>query len=158
MGLGANSFGQHFLDPTSEDAGAHLGGLLISTLWDVGLVGLGLLLVAFAILARRLSRALTSPDPFARSQAAGLSAALICALIAYQATNGFWFAYNWVLIGMAASVPVGLAVRGSNPRVGRPEDVAHSMAARSLARPDPGSTPQRPEIRTASFLWKSLDG
>lgn len=111
IGLGTISFGQHFLDPTQNYSGAYLAGLFIATLWDVGLVGLAFLLVAFATLARTLSRALASMDDLARSQAVGLSAAFICALVAYQSTNGFWFAYNWILIGLAVSIPVIITAR-----------------------------------------------
>lgn len=111
IGLGTNSFGQHVLDPTQNYSRAYLGGLFIATLWDVGLLGFAFLLVAFATLARTLSRALASMDDLARSQAVGLSATLIGALVAYQATNGFWFAYNWILLGLAASIPVVLATR-----------------------------------------------
>ncbi len=112
IGLGTNSFGQHVLDPTQDYSRAYLGGLMIATLWDVGLVGLAFLLIAFATLARTLLRALASVDDLARSQAVGLSAAFICALVVYQSTNGFWFAYNWILIGLAASIPVIITARG----------------------------------------------
>lgn len=112
IGLGTNSYGQHFLDPTTDYGRAYLAGLFIATLWDVGLVGLAFLLVAFATLARTLSHALASMDDLARSQAVRLSGALICALVAYQSTNGYWFAYNWILLGLAASIPVMITDRG----------------------------------------------
>lgn len=108
IGLGTNSFGQHFLNPTQN----HSEGFFIATLWDVGLVGSAFLLVAFTTLARTLWQALASMDDTVRSQAVGLSAAFICALVAYQSTNGFWFAYNWILIGLAASIPVIITSRG----------------------------------------------
>jgi len=111
IGLGTNSFGQHILDPTQNYGRGYLGGLFIATLWDVGLVGLAILLVAFATLARTLWQALASVDDTVRSQAVGLSAAFVCALVAYQSTNGFWFAYNWILIGLAASIPVIITAR-----------------------------------------------
>ena len=113
LGLGTNSFGQHVLDPTQGYNPAYVGGMFIATLWDIGVIGLGLLLVAFATVAKRLRQALASVDDVVRSQAAGFSAAFICALIAYQATNGFWFAYNWILIGLAASIPIGVVVKDS---------------------------------------------
>jgi O-Antigen ligase len=111
IGLGTNSFGQHFLDPTQNDSRAYLAGLFIATLWDVGLLGLAFLLVAFTTLARTLWQALASVDDTVRSQTVGLSAAFVCALVAYQSTNGFWFAYNWILIGLAASIPVIITAR-----------------------------------------------
>lgn len=114
LGQGTNSFGQHFLDPTQDFGPAYLAGLFVAALWDVGLIGLATLLLAFATVARKLMRALASIDDAARSQAAGLSAAFVCGLVAYQATNGFWFAYNWILIGLAASIPVGIVARTSS--------------------------------------------
>lgn len=54
LGQGTNSFGQHFLDPTQDYNRGYLGGLFIAAVWDVGLVGLGFLLVSFATVARRL--------------------------------------------------------------------------------------------------------
>ncbi|MHB8958909.1 MAG: O-antigen ligase family protein [Candidatus Limnocylindrales bacterium] len=106
FGLGTNSFGQHFLDPAQYDGRAYLAGLFIATMWDVGLVGMALLLVSFVTLAKTMRQALAGVDHTARAQAVGFSAAFVCALVAYQATNGFWFAYNWILIGLAASIPV----------------------------------------------------
>ncbi|HEY5484621.1 MAG TPA: hypothetical protein VIK31_12595 [Propionibacteriaceae bacterium] len=67
-----------------------------------------------------LSHALASMDDLARSQAVGLSAAFICALVAYQSTNGYWFAYNWILLGLAASIPVMITARGGWSARSRP--------------------------------------
>ena len=139
IGFGSNSFGQHFLDPTNTDSGAHLGGLFITTMWDVGLVGFAFLVVAFVTLARMLSRALASMNDTVRSQAVGLSAAFICALVAYQATNGFWFAYNWILIGLTASIPVALAVRDSSHHVRGVRDTVGSPPIGPRARIHRGS-------------------
>jgi len=111
IGLGTNSFGQHILDPTQNYSPGYLGGLFIATLWDVGLIGFVFLLAAFATLTRTLTQALSSMDDTMRSHAVGLSATLVCALVAYQSTNGFWFAYNWILIGLAASIPVIITAR-----------------------------------------------
>lgn len=108
LGAGTNSFGQHFQDPTQGYGPAYIGGLLIATLWDVGVWGLGLLLIAFATLTMRVWRGFGSIDYAIRSLSAGFAAAFTCALVAYQATNGFWFAYTWILMGLAASVQVRL--------------------------------------------------
>ncbi len=126
IGLGTNSYGQHYLDPTQNYTRGYIGGLFIAALWDIGLIGLATLLFAFASLARKLQRGLGSIDDAARSQAVGFSAAFVCGLVAYQATNGFWFAYNWVLIGLAASIPVIITTRGdsSAPEAWRISSVA----------------------------------
>ncbi len=122
LGLGTNSFGQHFLDASSYQGRAYLPGLFVGTLWDVGFVGLASLLIAFAAVATKLHQGFASGNGVVRYRAAGFSAAFVCALVAYQATNGFWFAYTWILIGLAASIPVGLAVRESSQRVPGAED------------------------------------
>lgn len=115
IGLGTNSYGQYVSDPTQAYNPAYLGGLFIATLWDTGVAGFGFLLLAFGILARRLWRALVSTDDVTRSHAVGLSAAFVCALVAYQSTNGFWFAYNWIFMGIAAAVPSIIVVRRRGP-------------------------------------------
>lgn len=155
IGLGTNSYGQHFLDPTNGDIGQHLAGFFITTMWDVGLIGFAILLGAFAILARTLSRALISFDDLARCQAVGLSAAFICALVAYQATNGFWFAYNWILIGLATSIPLALAAGESSQHVRVVKDKAGSPRARSPSRVEVGSGDGRRGQITA---WPRRDG
>jgi O-antigen ligase len=151
LGLGTNSFGQHVLDPTQDYRSGYLGGLFIAALWDIGLIGLASLLMAFAAVARKLRQGLASIDPEARSQAAGLSAAFVCALVAYQATNGFWFAYNWILIGLAASIPVGLAARG----VG---DAVRSPMIMPRARIQGSSGAGRDEAGTACTQGETVDG
>lgn len=157
LGQGTNSFGQHFLDPTQDYHRGYLGGLFIAALWDIGLIGLAMLVFAFATLARKLQRGLTSIDDAARSQAAGLSAAFVCGLVAYQATNGFWFAYNWILIGFAASIPVGLAVHESSQYVRGVGGAVGSPGITPAARVDGGSGARRRETSTAWIQGKSVD-
>jgi O-antigen ligase len=139
LGQGTNSYGQHFLDPTQNYSRGYLGGLFIAALWDIGLVGLATLLFAFATVARKLQRGLASIDDAARSQAAGFSAAFVCGLVAYESTNGFWFAYNWILIGLAASIPIGLAVRAASQSAPGVDDALRS-AGRPPTRTDGSST------------------
>jgi hypothetical protein len=149
IGLGTNSFGQHFLDPTLPDSRWYLGGLFITTLWDVGLVGLAFLLVAFATLGRTLTRTLDSMDDLARPQAVGLSAAFICALVAYQSTNGFWFAYNWILIGLAVSMPAIITARRGRSTPEEPSVKPPALVA-APARQDRRSGQHRPGTLTCT--------
>ena len=134
IGLGTNSYGQHYLDPTQNFGRAYIGGLFIAALWDIGLIGLATLLFAFAALARKLQRGLAGIDDSTRSQAAGFSAAFVCGLVAYQATNGFWFAYNWILIGLASSIPVIITARGGSTAPGTGLTSFAATRRKSIAR------------------------
>lgn len=114
FGFGTNTFGQYFLDATQNYAPAYLGGLFIATLWDVGLAGLICLALAFLAIGWDLYRGLRSSDTECRAVSVALSCALICALVAYQSTNGFWFSYNWLLMGLAVSMPLASSAARSS--------------------------------------------
>ena len=67
------------------------------------------------------------------------------ALVAYQSTNGFWFAYNWILIGMAASIPLALAARESSQHVRGVRDAAGPPGFGPRTRKGEGSGADRRE-------------
>ncbi len=105
LGLGTNSFGQRFTDPSQHDAPDYLPSLFLQALYDTGLLGFALLLGFFGYLVWGLwRRQRIAPERSDRVLARGLLATLCGMIIAYQATSAFWFGYNWVLFALAIVV------------------------------------------------------
>ena len=100
LGLGTNSFGQRHLDPTQNYAPDYLPSLFLATLYDIGLVGLLILLSIFGIFVWTLIRVAKSGV-----KESALALALLCGvvslLVSYQGTNAFWFSYNWIILAVA---------------------------------------------------------
>jgi hypothetical protein len=99
IGLGANSFGERHADPSQEGRPDHIAILAVAALYDSGIVGfLGLSIGFFMILLTlwRMSR-----RPGAGPSAAMYMGALVCLLVAYQATNAIHFSFIWLLAGAA---------------------------------------------------------
>lgn len=100
LGLGTNSFGQRHLDPSQNNAPDYLPNLFLATLYDIGLVGLLILLLVFGMLVWALVRVTKSGV-----RESALALALLCGmaslLVSYQGTNAFWFSYNWIVMAIA---------------------------------------------------------
>lgn len=100
LGLGTNSFGQRHLDPSQNYAPDYLGGLFIGALYDVGLVGLLVLLAMFGVVLVILMRMAAKDDKKESALALALLCGVISFLVSYQVTNAFWFSYNWIIIAI----------------------------------------------------------
>jgi predicted MFS family arabinose efflux permease len=89
----------------------------IAVLYESGFVGAGLLVLGFLMLlgslwmaARRFAE---QHDTRGVGAAAAFIAAIVTALVAYQATDAYQFALNWIIIGAASA----LVVASRTPRV-----------------------------------------
>jgi O-antigen ligase len=103
LGLGTNSFGQRHLGLTSEGyVPDHLASIFLTTLYDVGVAGLLVLLTVFGVVVGALFRVVwSSSKARQRSRALALLCGIIGLLIAYQATNAWWYSYNWIILAIA---------------------------------------------------------
>lgn len=92
LGSGFNSFGQRHVEPTQVAAGTpgYLSNVGLQVLYDTGLVGASLLLLAL--------RAVWPRDRALRRRAAGLVAVF---LVTSFATSTFWFGSTWTLVALA---------------------------------------------------------
>lgn len=110
VGLGANSFGQRHEDPSSKGAPDHLSILVVAAPYEAGIVGAAGLGIGFWLVLLALFKATrTRAD---RGMVAAYAGALVCLLVAYQATNALNFALIWLLVGAAlaaATQPAGPA-------------------------------------------------
>lgn len=100
LGFGTNSYGQRHLDPSQEYAADYLPGLFIATLYDTGFVGLTLLLGLFGVVVWALIAVVRSRSREHSSVALALLCGTVALLVAYQATNAFWFSYNWIVVAL----------------------------------------------------------
>lgn len=117
IGLGAASFGQrHELQGDLLGTRDYIGVLALVALYESGVVGTVALAMGFA-LALRLLLLLSGRAP---GMAAAFVASLVSLLVAYQATNGLFFAINWLILGAG----LGYAVR-----VGEPPGIASSVGS-----------------------------
>ena len=100
LGLGPDTFGQRYVEPTCS-CPAHIPNQLSATFYESGLVGLGalLLLIGWALVTGIEQRA----DRFV--------VALVALLVGYQFTDALRFGLTWVLIGTI----VGLVLLGREP-------------------------------------------
>ena len=102
LGLGTNSFGQRHWDPTQDYAPDYLPNLVLATLYDTGVLGLLTLATVFVVLVGALVGVILRDK--AGWQGA-LALAMLCGLavlfVSYQATNGFWFSYVWIVLAIA---------------------------------------------------------
>ncbi len=93
VGLGTDSYQQRHIEPSCQ-CPAYLSNLSVGALYDsgiVGFLGLALLLAGVVYLAWK------------RGEWAYL-VALLAMIIAYQATDAFRFASNWILLGAVLGV------------------------------------------------------
>jgi O-antigen ligase len=107
LGLGTNSYAQRHWDPTRDYAPDYLPNLLLATLYDTGILGLLILVSVFAALVGALI-SVTVRNKTGRQGA--LALAMLCGaavlFVSYQATNGFWFSYVWIILAIAVRVCV----------------------------------------------------
>jgi hypothetical protein len=92
LGLGTNTFGQRHTDLTrpGQSVPGYLGALPLQIVYESGLVGVALLLAAFA-----------STHPFRRRSAGRAIGLLTVYLSAAAATSPFWFGLTWLVIALA---------------------------------------------------------
>jgi len=102
IGLGANSFGQRHIDPSSGGAPDYIAILALALVYEAGIIGTLFITVAVGLLLLALFRA--SRSGWAMGLAAAYLAAIATLLVAYQATNALVFALNWLLGGAALAL------------------------------------------------------
>jgi hypothetical protein len=114
VGLGTDSFGQRFDEPTCQ-CPAHIPNQLSATFYESGLIGLVSLI---ALVALTLVRGWQVP-------LYAYVAAIVALVVGYQVTDAMRFASNWILIGATIGlIVVALgSVRGpfSRARADTPE-------------------------------------
>jgi hypothetical protein len=121
FGYGSGSFLYVF----GPAAGGWIGNLELHMLFDTGIVGLLLLLVALIAAGRPAIRALSGGGLSARGRTSGwetthyvlfgLVAAGVALILTYQFTEGTWLGFTWVFFGML--VAAGRLTRGIAPRL-----------------------------------------
>lgn len=116
LGLGTNSFGQRHLDASQNYAPDYLPSLFIVTLYDIGLVGLLILLSVFGVLVWALIR-VTKGGVRESALALALLCGVISLLVSYQGTNAFWFSYNWIIMAIALRLYQSDRRRDRTPQV-----------------------------------------
>ncbi len=97
IGLGANTFGQRHADASQGGAPDHIAILALAALYESGIVGVAGLTIGFVLILLALWRA--SEHPGMAPMAAAYLGALVCLLVAYQATNAINFAQIWLFAG-----------------------------------------------------------
>jgi O-Antigen ligase len=114
LGYGSGSYSYVF----GAAAIGWLGNLPLHILFDTGIVGFVLLLIALVAAGRAAFRALsavvTAWEP-AHFVLFGLVAAGLALLVTYEFTDGTWLGFTWVFLGML--VAGGRLTRGIAPRL-----------------------------------------
>jgi hypothetical protein len=106
LGLGTNSFGQrHFEQTGYGPIPAFLGNWAVRTLYDSGLVGLGLLLALLAAVAWPGPRVRGGDNELASIVRACVFAVVVLG-VAYLATDAMLLAWPWVLLGLTRAARV----------------------------------------------------
>ena len=107
LGLGTNSYGQRHWDPTQDYAPDYLPNLVLATLYDTGVLGLLTLVAVFVVLVGALVSVILRDKT---GWQGALALAMLCGLavlfVSYQATNGFWFSYVWIVLAIAVKACV----------------------------------------------------
>lgn len=108
IGLGAESFGQRHGDPSQGGLPDHIAILAVAAPYEAGIVGAGGLALAFILLLYSLWRSVRAASRSGDIRTVGAVAAfagsIIAMLVAYEATNAFHFAINWIVIGCAVAL------------------------------------------------------
>ncbi|PLS85633.1 MAG: hypothetical protein CYG60_11525 [Actinobacteria bacterium] len=112
FGLGTNSFGQRHFDPGQDFAPAYLPSLFLVTLYDIGVIGLLTLLITFALVVGAIVSVLWNGG-WTGTIALALLGGMASMLVSYQATNTFWFSYNWLIIAFAVKLYRMQSLRGT---------------------------------------------
>jgi hypothetical protein len=95
IGLGPDTFGQRYLEPSCQ-CPAHIPNQLSATLYESGIIGLVSLIGALLWVVVRGWRA----------GLVGYVAALVALLIGFQFTDALRFGWNWILIGTITGLVV----------------------------------------------------
>jgi O-antigen ligase len=102
FGLGTNSYAQRHWDPTRDYAPDYLPNLVLMTLYDTGLLGFLTLFAVFAILTGALIKVtLRAKNDWQRVLVLAMLCGALALFVSYQATNGFWFSYTWIILAIA---------------------------------------------------------
>ena len=115
IGLGANSFGQRHTD-VSQNAPDHLAILALAAVYESGVLGAAGLAIGFGLVLWMLFRSTRRRTN--RGTIAAYAGAVVCLLVAYQATNAINFSLIWLLTGAglaAAAEPIDPAEELSEP-------------------------------------------
>jgi len=118
IGLGANSFGQRHTD-VSQNAPDHLAILALAAVYESGVLGAAGLAVGFGLVLWMLFKSTRRRTN--RGTIAAYAGAVVCLLVAYQATNALNFSLIWLLTGAglaAATEPVDPSEGLSEPLPG----------------------------------------
>jgi len=103
IGLGADSFGQRHTIPSQPEQPDHIAILAVAALYESGVLGAAGLAIGFALVLLVLLKSTRRRED--RGRIAAYAGALVCLLVAYQATNALNFSLIWLLAGagLAAS-------------------------------------------------------
>ncbi len=105
LGLGTNSFGQRYYDPSQKNAPDYLGTLFGQNLYDTGIVGLGLILALIFLQVKKGVKFLKlSSDPKYKVLMKGLLIGFLALIVMYQSTSAFWFGFNWIYLGLMSAI------------------------------------------------------
>jgi hypothetical protein len=96
VGLGANSFGQRHTFG-SHNTPDHISMLVLAALYESGVAGAAGLGIGFWLVLLALFRATRRRAD--RGTVAAYAGAVVCLLVAYEATNALNFALIWLLVG-----------------------------------------------------------
>jgi len=95
LGLGAASFGQRHGLPDRPGVRDYLSMLVLSTVYEAGVVGAAAMAAGFLLSLRLIIRA----SRRAPGLAAAYGASIVSLLVAYQASNALFFSINWIILG-----------------------------------------------------------
>ena len=113
IGLGANSFGQRHSDPSQIGQPDHIGILVLAALYESGVIGATGLVIGFALILLRFLRAAWGrPD---RRTMAAYTGAVVCLLVAYEATNAINFSLIWLIAGAGLAAASAQSVAPADP-------------------------------------------
>ncbi|MCJ7509041.1 MAG: O-antigen ligase family protein [candidate division Zixibacteria bacterium] len=105
LGLGTNSFGQRYYDPSRENAPDYLGVLFVQNLYDTGIIGLGLILALIILQVKKGVKFLKlSSNPKYKTLMKGLLIGFLALVAMYQSTSAFWFGFNWIYLGLMSAI------------------------------------------------------
>lgn len=114
LGHGTDAFGQtHFHLVQGQVVANYIPTQLVTVPYDTGIMGMmafGAMLWVLFSTWRRLS-ALNDDNLVAL----GLRYALLATLVAYQATNGIWFAFTWVMLALSIPPPTPMQNMRDSP-------------------------------------------
>jgi hypothetical protein len=128
-GLGTNSYGQNNPDLGSQGKPAYLGDLYLRSLYDTGLIGLGLLLVFLLGVVRPTVAIRYSRGDLAPVALAMVGGYLVLA-VAYAATDASQQIWPWIILGLARVASTQASVQFRQSRA-----VVHAGSARRRGHP-----------------------